>query len=104
MGMTRPFAQSLLPTSLSCTFSARFVVRIQTRGGASPARRERGSAPGYSVQALRAKGTRLRDLTQHQLDIIVEKINNTPRKRLGYRTPNEVFQLQREKLRVALGA
>jgi len=50
------------------------------------------------------KGTRFKDLTQHQLDIIVEKINNTPRKRLGYRTPNEVFQQQREQLRVALGA
>jgi IS30 family transposase len=50
------------------------------------------------------KGTRFKDLTQTQLDYIVDLLNNTPRKRLGYRTPNEVFQQQRERRRVALGA
>jgi IS30 family transposase len=30
-------------------------------------------------------------LTQRQLDRIIEKLNNRPRKALGYRTPNEVF-------------
>ncbi|MEA3364533.1 MAG: IS30 family transposase, partial [Candidatus Hydrogenedentes bacterium] len=30
------------------------------------------------------------------LDEIVQTINNRPRKRLGYRTPNEVFNDQRQ--------
>lgn len=42
------------------------------------------------------KRTSFRDLTQEQLDAIVEKINNRPRKCLGYRTPNEVFNQQRQ--------
>lgn len=42
------------------------------------------------------KGTSFKQLTQQQLQAIVEKINNQPRKCLGYRTPNEVFQEQRE--------
>jgi IS30 family transposase len=37
------------------------------------------------------KGTSFEGLTQRQFDRIVEKINNRPRKALGYRTPNEVF-------------
>lgn len=41
------------------------------------------------------KGTSFKELTQPQLDEIVEKLNNRPRKCLGYRTPNEVFQEQR---------
>lgn len=48
------------------------------------------------------KGTPFRDLTQQHLDRIVEELNNRPRKILGYRTPNEVFQEQREEHRVAL--
>jgi transposase, IS30 family len=36
------------------------------------------------------------DVTQRQVDYIVNQLNNRPRKCLGYRTPNEVFQLQRE--------
>ena len=50
------------------------------------------------------KGTSFRDLSQHQLDQIVEELNNRPRKILGYRTPNEVFQQQRNEHRVALSA
>ncbi len=42
------------------------------------------------------KGTCFRDLNQEQLDTIVEKINNCPRKCLGYRTLNEVFNQQRQ--------
>lgn len=43
------------------------------------------------------KGTCFSQVTQEQLDQIVEKINNRPRKCLGYRTPNEVFNEQRER-------
>ncbi len=42
------------------------------------------------------KGKSFKELTQQQLDLIVEQINNRPRKCLGYRTPNEVFQKQRQ--------
>jgi len=42
------------------------------------------------------KGSRFKDLTQKQIDRIKELINNRPRKCLGYQTPNEVFQQQRE--------
>ena len=49
------------------------------------------------------KGTSFKGLTQHQLDQIVEELNNRPRKILGYRTPNEVFQEQRRNHLVALG-
>jgi IS30 family transposase len=50
------------------------------------------------------KGTSFKDLTQERLDHIVEEINNRPRKCLGYRTPNEVFQEQRRKHLIALGS
>lgn len=38
------------------------------------------------------KGTSLKSLTKQHLQAVVEEINNRPRKKLGYRTPNEVFQ------------
>jgi len=50
------------------------------------------------------KGTSFKHLTQKQLDGIVEQLNNRPRKCLGYRTPNEIFQKQRHEQRVALSA
>jgi IS30 family transposase len=33
----------------------------------------------------------LRELTQHQCNAIAERLNNRPRLRLGFRTPNEVY-------------
>ena len=48
------------------------------------------------------KGTSFKNLTQEHLDKIVENINNRPRKCLGYRTPNEVFNEQRENTYVHL--
>ena len=50
------------------------------------------------------KGTRFAALTQRRLDAIVEQINNRPRKCLGYRTPNEVFQEIRNQRLLALRA
>lgn len=38
------------------------------------------------------KATSFENLTQRQLDGIVEELNNRPRKSLGYRTPYELFQ------------
>lgn len=35
----------------------------------------------------------IQDLVQEELDDIAEELNNRPRKRLGYQTPNEVYQL-----------
>jgi IS30 family transposase len=43
------------------------------------------------IQQYLPKGALFEDLTQRQLDRIVEKINNRPRKALEYRIPNEVF-------------
>lgn len=37
------------------------------------------------------KKTSFEGLTQEQLDIYIDKLNNRPRKKLGYRTPAEVF-------------
>lgn len=37
------------------------------------------------------KGTLFANITQRELDVVVSLINNRPRKRLGYRTPQEVF-------------
>ena len=48
------------------------------------------------------KGTSFRNLSQQSLNHIVEELNNRPRKILGYRTPNELFQKQRKDHRVAL--
>ena len=42
------------------------------------------------------KGTPFKALTQQQLDQIVERINNRPRKCLAYRNPNEVFLHHRQ--------
>lgn len=38
------------------------------------------------------KGSSFENLTQEQLSAIVNELNDRPRKSLGYRTPNEVFQ------------
>ena len=37
--------------------------------------------------------TDISTLTQGELDDIAEEINHRPQKRLGYKTPNEVYQL-----------
>lgn len=47
------------------------------------------------------KGTNFKEVTKQRLQHVVEEINNRPRKKLGYRTPNEVFQ---EHLKLTRGA
>jgi IS30 family transposase len=42
------------------------------------------------------KGTSFTKLDQSRLNNIIEKLNNRPRKCLGYQTPNEVFLKQRQ--------
>jgi IS30 family transposase len=37
------------------------------------------------------KGTTMEGLTQQRCDAIAAKLNNRPRKRLGYKTPQECF-------------
>ncbi len=37
------------------------------------------------------KRTNITNLTQEELDDVADELNNRPRKRLGYRTPNEVY-------------
>ncbi|WP_419465477.1 IS30 family transposase [Bifidobacterium tibiigranuli] len=46
------------------------------------------------------KRTSLRHLTQGELDDIVQEINDTPMKLLGYHTPNEAWQEELGKLRL----
>jgi IS30 family transposase len=48
------------------------------------------------------KGTDLTTISQPQLDHIVELINNRPRKSLGYKSANELFQESRVRVPVAL--
>lgn len=48
------------------------------------------------------KGTPFESLLDQDLQHLVDRINNRPRKCLGYRTPNEVFEHQRRALRCAL--
>ena len=43
------------------------------------------------------KRSNIDDLTQEELDDIAEELNNRPRKRLGYHTPNEVYLLNLNK-------
>ena len=38
------------------------------------------------------KGTYFATITQHQVQHVVRMLNDRPRKRLGYRTPSEVFR------------
>lgn len=38
------------------------------------------------------KKTDFKSITKQQLKVIVQALNNRPRKKLGYRTPNEVFK------------
>jgi IS30 family transposase len=48
------------------------------------------------VRRYLPKGTPFGPLTEQNLQTIVQEINNRPRKCLGYRTPNEVFEQQRQ--------
>jgi len=54
---------------------------------------QRGSNEYHNglIRRYLPKGTDFADLTQEELDDIVEEINNRPRKCLDYATPNEVF-------------
>ncbi len=40
------------------------------------------------------KGTDFKKVTEKQLKIVQEKLNNRPRKVLGYKTPNEIFKTE----------
>lgn len=45
------------------------------------------------------KTTNLDDFTEQQIDDIIGLINNRPRKRFGFLTPNEVFEIEMNKLK-----
>lgn len=55
---------------------------------------ERGSNENSNMllRGYLPKRKDITDLTQEELDDIAEELNNRPRKRLGYKTPNEVYQ------------
>jgi IS30 family transposase len=49
------------------------------------------------------KGTDFKEVTEEELQDVIEEINNRPRKILGYQTPNEVFNnLVRKEVGVAI--
>ena len=54
---------------------------------------ERGSNENTNglIRQYLPKGTSMKDLTQAKCNAIANKLNNRPRKRHGYRTPNELF-------------
>lgn len=54
---------------------------------------ERGANENWNglLRQFFPKGTYFANITQYQVDQAVRSINNRPRKRLGYRTPREVF-------------
>lgn len=54
------------------------------------------------IRRFLPKGTDLTTISQQQLDHIVELINDRPRKTLGYKSANELFQESRVRVPVAL--
>jgi len=70
---------------------------------ARPKRRRRGQGNKLPRAFPSARRPHCGGTKQPTAKNIVEELNNRPRKILGYRTPNEVFQKQREDYRVALG-
>lgn len=47
------------------------------------------------VRQYLKKGSAFDDITNDHLEIIMDKLNNRPRKTLGYKTPNEIFEENR---------
>ena len=45
------------------------------------------------------RDTDLNTLTENQLDVIIDRINNRPRKCPGYKTPKEMFDLEMSRIR-----
>jgi IS30 family transposase len=56
--------------------------------------------PNGLIRQYLPKRTSFDNLTQRQLDRITAKINNRPRKALGYRTPHEVFSERKFALQI----
>jgi len=47
--------------------------------------------PNRLIRQYLIKGTSMKGLTQQRCNIIAAKLNTRPRKRLGYKTPEECF-------------
>lgn len=58
----------------------------------SPWQRGTNENTNGCVREFLPKGTDLSGVTQEELDIIAERINNRPRKCLGFYSPNEVYE------------
>jgi IS30 family transposase len=43
------------------------------------------------IQQYFTKGNSLEDITDEQIKVVTDKLNNRPRKCLGFKTPYEVF-------------
>ncbi|PID99952.1 MAG: IS30 family transposase, partial [Thiothrix nivea] len=55
---------------------------------------ERGLNENHNglIRQYLPKGRALNDISQAQVKAIQDKLNNRPRKILGYKTPNEVYE------------
>jgi IS30 family transposase len=62
-----------------------FATRI-TAGSAGPTR-----TPNGLIRQHLPKGATMARVTQSECDLIAEHLNNRPRKRHGYKTPNQCF-------------
>ena len=73
--------------AIEAATAARFYFATPTRrGNAEPTR-----TPNGLLRQYLPKGTSLAHLTQHDCDRLAAKLNRRPRKRLGYRTPEECY-------------
>jgi IS30 family transposase len=60
---------------------------------------ERGANENLNglVRQYFPKGSEFADITQEQINHVVQTLNNRPRKRFGYKTPNEILAQKMEK-------
>jgi len=54
------------------------------------------------VRQYLPKNARIDTLTAREVQVIQEKLNNRPRKKLGYRTPNEVIAHYKKQMHLSL--
>ena len=62
---------------------------------------ERGANENLNglVRQYFPKGSEFADITKEQINYVVQTLNNRPRKRFGYKTPNEILAQKMEKER-----